>query len=211
MLRAHPLVRFPAGKEVNFWGSPLQRGFDWYSESMADDDPALAMGEISVGYVGLPLGRIRDLRTHYPDVRLFLHVRHPVERAWSLAKMRIREAGRDLDSLSTAELTDYLFRDRNIENGDYAAALDRWLSVFPAEQMLVSRFEDITGDPRSAFERLCAHIGVGAAPEVIDESLEPRRRKPPERPLPDGLRDMLAKLYDESLRRFRDVYGIDYT
>jgi len=211
VLRSHPLIRFPAGKEVNFWGNPRHRGLDWYRTAMADDDPGLAMGEISVGYVMLPLARVRELRANYPEVRLFLHVRNPVDRAWSLAKMRIRDAGRDLDALTVADLSDHLFGERNIEHGDYAAILDRWLSVFPAEQMLVSRFEDITGDPSAAFERLCGHLQVGAAPEVIDESLEPRRKKRAERPLPDGLREMLNKLYAEPMRRFRDIYGIDYT
>jgi hypothetical protein len=211
VLQAHPQVRFPAGKEVNFWSKPSNKGYDWYAESMADHDPSVVMGEISVMYMSLGLQHIADMRNRYPDVRLFLHVRHPVDRAWSRAKMIAREEHLDLDALSDAELLGLLMRGKNFANGDYAATLDRWLSVFPAEQLLISRFDEITARPHDAFTRLCHHIGIEATPDVLAATDRSPHRKRKERPLPEGLRTTLTRLYAEPMRRFRDEYGIDFT
>lgn len=211
MLQQHPQVRFPAGKEVNFWVNPAERGLDEYRITMAEDDPSLAMGEISVGYVHLSRRRIRAMRDFAPDVRLFINVRHPVDRAWSRARMRIREAGLDIDTMPDAALMEYVFGGSSIPSGDYASVLDRWLSVFPAEQLLITSFDDIAQRPEWVMQRLCAHLGLETIASAIPGA--PRRTSAgaPARRLPDGLRTMLGTVYAEPMRRFRDEYSIDFT
>jgi hypothetical protein len=213
VLSRHPNVDFPAGKEVNFWLGPRDRGgLEWYARTMADDDPSVAAGEISVVYDRMSSMRIRNLRRHYPDVRLFLNVRHPVDRAWSRAKMRIRDEKRNLATMTDSEVMPYVFDRSNIEHGDYATNLDRWLEVFPREQLRVVLFDDIAADPSQAMEDLCGHIGVDFEPLRRSRALIRKRvRTAPERPLPDGIRTMLEHLYAEPMTRFRDRYGIDFT
>lgn len=211
VLRSHPAVSFPAKKEVNFWVGPAPRDMAWYRTTMGEDDAATCCGEISVSYVRLPTSRIRELRAHAPDVRLFLNVRHPVDRAWSRARMRARVKGIDLFALTDGELVQLIFGDHNIESGDYAAALDRWLSVFPAEQLLVTEFDDVVARPEWVIDRLCRHLGLD--PELLSSRRATSSKRPsvPERPLPAGVRSVLTSVYAEPMRRFRDQYGIDYT
>ena len=100
----------------------------------------------------------------------------------------------------------------NIEHGDYATNLDRWLEVFPTEQLLVVKFDVIAADSPGAIERLCGHLGVDFEPLRLHRSLiRTRVRTEPERPRPDGIRTMLEHLYAEPAARLRDEYGIDYT
>lgn len=212
VLRSHPVVSFPAKKEVNFWVNPAGRDPGWYRATMGEDDPSVWCGEISVSYVGLPVARIRELREYAPDVRLFLNVRHPVDRAWSRARMRIREQGLDPAALSDGALVELVFGSKNFARGDYAAALDRWLSVFPAEQMLITQFDDIVTRSPWVVDRLCRHLGLDPA-GVAHRGARASKGAPVSlpRPLPDGIREMLTLLYAEPMRRFRDQYSIDFT
>ena len=213
VLGRHPLVSFPEGKEVNFWMHPSQRGLEWYDEAMARHDSTRWMGEISVAYVHMDVGQIEALRAHSPHVPLFLHVRHPVDRAWSLARMRIRLSGLDVIGMSEVALMEFVFTSANIEAGDYAQTLARWLSVFPAEQLLITKFDDIQSRPEWVIERLCGHLGLDSAPLLSRSDAHFLGSKPSTstRPVPPGIGEMLSKLYAEPMRRFRDEYGIDYT
>lgn len=211
VLDCHPQVHFPAGKEVNFWTKPAPRDMVWYDEMMVASDATVISGEISVSYVHLSVESIRQLQAYAPDVRLFMNVRHPVDRAWSRAKMLIRQQGATLADLSDEQLMESVFGRKNIQTGDYAATLDRWLSVFPAEQMLITQFDDVAMQPAVAIERLQRHLGVGVDQQVASALQNPQPTTTENRPLPGGIRDMLAKLYDEPTRRLRDQYDIDYT
>jgi len=211
VLASHPLVRFPAGKEVNFWNKSAPRDMVWYDEVMAAADSTVVAGEISVSYVHIGVASIRELQEYSPDVRLFMNVRHPVDRAWSRAKMHVRKQGAALADLSEAQLMENVFGGKNVKTGDYATTLDRWLSVFPSEQMLITRFDDVATQPALAIGRLQSHLGIVAdqPPASAAEADVPQSTE--NRPLPSGIRDMLVKLYAEPTRRFRDQYGIDYT
>lgn len=211
VLRSHPTVSFPAKKEVNFWIGP-QRDLAWYRSTMGEDDPTAFCGEISVSYVRLSVRRIREIHSHAPDVRLFLNVRHPVDRAWSRARMRARVNGIDLFTLTDGELFQLVFGDQNVESGDYSAALDRWLSVFPAEQLLVTQFDDVVARPQWVIDRLCRHLDLDPALLASRRAAASKSKPPiPERSLPAGLRTVLTQVYAEPMRRLRDQYGIDYT
>lgn len=211
VLGGHPQVQFPAGKEVNFWSKTSPRDMAWYRGVMMEDDPSVVAGEISVSYVHLSVATMRELQEHSPDVRLFLNVRHPVDRAWSRAKMRVREQGAVLADHTDAQLMEYVFGGNNVAAGDYATTLARWASVFPPEQMLITRFDDVASRPAWVIERLLGHIGIDPDEQVSTIAQRSRRPATPDRPLPDGIREMLVKLYAEPMRRLRDEYDIDYT
>ena len=215
VLDAHPGLHFPAKKEVNFWSNPSGRDLQWYSATMAEHDPDRWCGEISVSYVGLSRSRIQALHRYAPDVRLLLNVRHPVDRAWSHARMRLREQGLDPTRMSDGELFPFVFAGVNVERGDYASALDRWLSVFPADQLLVTRFDDVVRRPDWVIRQLCGHLGVDTPATLLRRFGTPHSPKRSSvaatRPLPAGFREMLTRLYAVSTERLRDHYGIDYT
>ncbi len=212
VLGTHPDVRLPERKELNFWSRLNTLTFEWYANAVADHEPEVVMGDISPGYLRLPQRSIVVLRARYPDVRIFLNVRHPVDRVWSRAKHLIREQRLVLAEMSEAELEPFVFQPNSVDASDYATHLERWLSVFPAEQILVSRFEQIIGDPHVYFARLCEHIGIDDEPLRIDHRREPRSAaKALERPLPAQFSARLYELLDEPMMRFRDRFGIDYT
>ena len=186
VLVTHPAVLFPGGKELNFWNSPQKRGgLEWYREAMRDDDPAVAGGEISPNYTLMSLTNIRQIHAAYPEARLFFNVRHPVDRVWSRCRHLIHDARLDLDSMSLEALGHFVFRPNDFAIGDYAAVLDRWLSVFPREQVLLSQFETFIREPEPYVTSLARHLDIDPAPLLQSVSRQGTKGRSSYRPMPD--------------------------
>jgi Sulfotransferase domain len=139
-------------------------------------------GEASPYYVWDPriAARVYEVA---PQVKAIMLVRDPVERAWSHYLER-KENG--VEPLSFAEALEaeadrtegerdrmladpsyhstahdwYTYRSR----GCYLPQIQNWLSVFPAEQLLILRSEDLYADVQSVFDQACAFLGVDQSP-----------------------------------------------
>ena len=53
MLRDHPEIAFPAGKEVHFWDRARERGVDWWLSLFPPAPPGVRQGEITPAYAVL--------------------------------------------------------------------------------------------------------------------------------------------------------------
>ncbi len=102
-LLRHPQVAFPRGKELHYWNRRrLPLPDEWVqrlqpaSRQTADGRP-IRTGEITPAYAILPESRIGAIREVCPEIRLFMSLRNPIERAWSAALMRLARAGRRLE------------------------------------------------------------------------------------------------------------------
>jgi hypothetical protein len=70
----------------------------------------------------------------------------------------------------------YTYRAR----GRYAEQLERWLAVFPREQLLVMPSDDLGGDANAAYAEVLRFLGAGphsldAYPRVFERQYEPMR------------------------------------
>jgi hypothetical protein len=166
-LYEHPRVCMPR-KEINFFSREpnWRRGFGWYEEIFGECPPDAVSGEFSTSYLTAPdaAARIRD---RYPQVRLVVSLRSPVDRAYSsylndiVAGVVPRERGFQ-EALD--EHPEYL------DVGRYAGHLRRYLELFPREQLLVSIFEDSRQDPLGAIQEVYRFLGVdsGFRPSMLD-------------------------------------------
>jgi len=134
--------------------------------------------EATPDYLFHPLAPAR-VATDLPDCRLVVLLREPAARArshWqhmtrigfehlSFADALDAERERtesDLARLVAGEpvvvgpLLRYSYRAR----GYYADQLERWLAVFPAEQLLVLRSEDLFRDPGATLSRVEQYVGL---------------------------------------------------
>ena len=209
-LRQHPCLSFPLGKEAHFWN----REFDdpsiaTYLASFGGSD--CIAGEITPAYAMLPVERIRRIYACNPELRLIYLIRNPVERAWSSALMALQRAEMTIDEASDQWFIDHFRSAGSRRRGDYAACLDRWLDVFPAEQLLVLRFEQVREAPEALLNRCFEHLGVAPQPTDL---LQARGCRQPvftgsgALPRP-SLLPILRELYREPLQRLAGRYGMN--
>lgn len=224
-LGEHPDLQLPAAKEVHFFDD--ETGVDWarpdyggYHRAFGRDEGRI-MGEATPIYVYWPPSLERIAR-YNPAMRLILIFRDPRLRAWSHWRMerargwetepfgwcirqgRARVASGDPAAPGAHRVHSY------VERGFYGAQLARVYELFPREQVLLLRSEDLKRDPDGALARVCRHIDV--AP--FTHPLRPREvnvsalADAPSRPEPEDM-TFLAELFRDDLDRFADLSGLD--
>ena len=231
-LREHPALTGPAWKEVSFFDRHFWRSEAWYRgnfpnkislraiRARAGIDPII--GEASPSYVFHPQAPERAAAL-VPDARLIVLVRNPVDRALShyhhevalgreplpfeqaLDDEETRMAG-ELERMRDPRYFSHAWWNFTYQaRGRYAEQLERWLELFPHEQLLVIPSEDLLQRPREThahvldFLRAPPHE-LAAYPRIFER----------EYPAMDSAtRDRLREHFAEPNRRLYEILGRD--
>jgi LPS sulfotransferase NodH len=211
MLRRHPEIRFPGGKEIHFWNAHRARGVEWYRELFAGGEPGVRQGEITPAYAMLEAAVIREIRALNPALRVIYILRNPLERAWSGALMALERAEMTIEEASDAWFIDH-FRSRGSQQrGDYETCLRTWHAVFDPAAVLVLRYEALGAEPRAFVQACCRHIGVDAAfyAGAAGEVLEQRVFAGPGHPVRESLLPALREIYRPRIASLAAYLGAD--
>lgn len=208
-LNNHPDISFPAGKEVHFWDAYYRNGIDWYHSLFSE---GRCNGDITPAYAILPLDRIREIYHYFPSVRIIYLMRNPIERAWSSARMALRRAEMEISEASTQWFIDHFKSQGSMQRGDYANCLKNWMTVYPRESFLVSRYEAIMQDPVDLANRILNHIG-------LDEFFSESHRQKLSRPVFEGYKSamqlellkVLQQLYADKIDALSELLEADFS
>jgi hypothetical protein len=184
-LGEEPGLSLSTAKEIHFFDD---EGQDWvapdysaYHANFAADD-GRPRGEATPIYLYWP-NSLERIAAYNPAMKLIVMLRDPVERAWSHWKMEfargaetqpfawcIREGRQRLfDAESWGVHREFSY----VERGFYAEQLARTFDLFPRDQVLVERAEDLRAAPGPVLERVRAFLGLppGAAPAAREVHL----------------------------------------
>ena len=220
-LGQHPGVFLPPTKETHFFrrpprvGGPEDRPFEHLTRHYDTARPGQLLGDATPIYLYWPHA-LDLLRDHNPDLRLIVSLRHPVVRGWSAWSME-RRRGRETLSFSDAirhgrqRVADaphgvhliYAY----VERGFYSAQIERLLSLFPRQQVLFLRNDEIApGSP--VLQRLQAFLGLDPIRLTpITENVNPSSLDPSEAEREDFA--YLQELYADDIRLTGELTGLD--
>lgn len=169
-------IALPAEKELHFFDDEAQ---DWAAPNYAAyharfPEPAgRPCGEATPIYTYWP-NSLERVCAYNPAMKLIMVLRDPVQRAWSHWRMEyargpetepfawcVRE-GRQ--RLFAAEPWGHHREFSYVERGFYAEQVERLLGLFPREQLLFLRSDELRGDPADALARVRAFLGLPQAP-----------------------------------------------
>jgi hypothetical protein len=155
-LSEHPSVFVPFKKEIHFFDSHYDRGQAFYESFFDDAGQAEAVGEATPAYLHKPEVAER-LHAMLPNARLIVSLRNPVERVYSRYwKSRGRYSENENLTFEEKLASKPLF----IEEGFYIDHLERYLALFPREQMLFLFFDDLKSNPERFMADIYRFIGV---------------------------------------------------
>ncbi len=171
-LGLHPEISISSPKELNFFIAERNwpRGVDWYR---ARFDPAAAVRvEASPNYTAYPQhkGVPERMAEVVPDARLLYIVRDPIDRIaahWVHNYSKGRHHGQ-LEAILKPN-TSYIDRSR------YAMQLERFLAVYPREQVLVLENEDLRARRAETLRKVFEF--AGADPGFTDRRFASVRHK----------------------------------
>ena len=166
-LREHPQVFLPSKKQSYFFDRNYDKGMDWFMERFEGIKPSqIAVGEIATGYC-LPES-VPRMAKHFPDVKLLMVMRNPIDRAYSNYQSRKSECG--WTSFEQAIEVD----EDLLERGKYADQIDALLEHYPQEQLKLLLYDDLHEDDRSFLTSILEFIGVESE---FDSKLFGQRKK----------------------------------
>jgi len=220
-LRWHPAITGPSWKEVSFFDRHWWRGESWYRGQFPLRSGGRLVGEASPSYLFHPLAPQR-VHALVPGARLIAVLRNPVDRAYSHYQHEVSlgreplsfEAALAAEEERTRGEVERLVADPRafsaawwdhtyVARGMYAEQLARWLAVFPPEQLLVMRSEDLGEHPDTTYREILSFLG--APPHSLQEY--PRVFERVYAPMAGDTRRMLVETFAEPNRQLAALLG----
>jgi hypothetical protein len=196
LLRTHPQLHLPEGKELPYFVTPEHAYYDsadaFFAEAFRKREPGQRCGTVTPQYLyGTLLGNSEAtlpdetaipgrIREAYPEAKLIAILRDPVARARSYHRMsRMRGHEERPFDVAISELLEpgALAESRaqpNVGNsyvvlGEYGRLLRGYFDVFPREQLLVLFHEELEHDPAATCATVFAFLEVD--PDFIPPNL----------------------------------------
>jgi hypothetical protein len=185
----HPSIAPIYIKEPHFFDIHYKKGLAWYRSHFATAFEKLAVervrrldfitGEASPYYMAHPLAPARVAKL-LPHVKLIIVLRNPVDRAYSQYQHQRRQPG--VEPLSFEEAIDreeerlageekklvesphyFSFNHRHysyLTRGRYIEQIPAWMKLFPREQFLFLKSEDLYRDPSAVLRESFQFLNV---------------------------------------------------
>lgn len=162
-LSEHPEVCMADPKEPAFFtNGNREKGFRWYANHFAHCSGEKLRGEISPAYL-VRKEAPRLIHEAYPDVKLIISLRDPVERFISACNFKYSLGRYNTLDFSGDVETAY---EPDIRRGRYYRHLSRFLEYFNRDQIFPVFYEDIKKDPIAFMQNIFRFLGV-------DDTFEP--------------------------------------
>jgi len=220
----HPKVAPASSKEIHYFDFNFDKELDWYQSQFADVAPDIITGEGSPYYLYHPLvaPRLYDL---YPEVKLIILLRNPVERAIShyYWEVRIGCESLSLPEAIAAESTRLAGENEKIVNDGtyysfnhqhysylarsiYVEQLLNWMKFFPREQFLILKSEDFFNSPPATMQKVEQFLEL--PPHKLDEYIPYNQNDYP--PVNEAIYRELTEYFRPYNRRLSEELGIDF-
>lgn len=141
-------------KETRFFDTYYSKGLRWYCAHFDRSAFSLPLGEVCPTYFYSEQARTR-IAELVPDMRIICTLRDPVERIFSLYRIK-RAYGAPLRSLDEALLCD----PELMESSRYVFHLSRWQALFGDKNVLITIYDDLVWDPQAYIDRIVDFIGI---------------------------------------------------
>ncbi|QTN38483.1 sulfotransferase [Cryomorphaceae bacterium] len=180
-LAQHPDVGLSFPKELHYFNdrfayynpqkskyAPDLRGY-WSHFKHASNQKVL--GEFSVHYLFDPVAAER-IHRHFPDVKLIVCHRDPVERAysqWTWSHFHKKQESRSFEEVMATE-------GELIERGLYFQNIQPYLELFSEDQFLYLSLKDIRQNPEDTLSRIADFLELSPFPSDIDLSSRNRAK-----------------------------------
>lgn len=200
-LNLHPNIMGAVGKEVKFFDCNYRRGLNWYQgffprKETLTESKAITI-EASPYYFFHPLAA-RRIYEHFPQMKIIITLRNPVNRAYSHYRMNYDlgvetlptfEAAIEAEETRLAGEEEKIIADDRYPlfnhmhlsyqaQGLYVDQLERWFGVFPREQIMVINSEEFFTEMPKVFDEMIDFLDLPAWELTTTRNANPRKYQP---------------------------------
>jgi len=175
-LRKHPDVFIPKQKEIHYFNefqNPIYQNvrnhyrdkpIDWYHSFFKGANPNQKVGEFTVLYFESE-NCAQDIFSYNPNVKIIISLRNPIDKALSFFQFAIQKGIYSPKTIfeDLIESDDYILR-----NGLYAEGLERYMKVFPKNQIHLAIHDHLVADPQSYYDSILGFLDLAEhSPDTI--------------------------------------------
>ena len=206
-LRHHPDIFISEEKELHYFDLQYHRSLRYYAGHFAKANNQVK-GEVTPAYAILNPEKIRFIQKVMPDLRLIYIMRNPIDRDWSHACMNlVTLPKKNLEDIRKDEFVAHFGSHRSRARGDYEQCIDRWLSSFSEDQLLIEFFDDIAKQPQQLLERVFDHLHVTRSVDWTRFPIGEKIFSGNTTPIPKELREILAEMYANDIDALYQRFG----
>ncbi len=167
VLSEHESVTTNEAKELNFFTANYDRGYTWYESCFADSPSGNLCGECSPTYF-FSSDAPRRARDYNKDLKLICILRDPIGRVFSNHLHEIRKGH---IAPSTSVEAGLARNPAYVQQSQYKANLENWLTYFDRDALLVLFSEEVAANPDESYDQICKHLGIspGSGSDSISE------------------------------------------
>lgn len=199
-LRCHHQLFLPDRKELNyfnnnyrFYGFPLT----YYASYFEGSDKT--KGEVTP-CENLPIERIKFLHKVMPQLKVILILRNPVERAWSAILMHLLSAQKKrFDDLKEPDYMNLLNNSDILSKGEYQTILTNWRSVFSAEQLHISFYDNLQANPELFLKDIFKFLNIEQNVDWNEFPVKDVIHKSSNFQIPERIKNYLTDQYKDSI------------
>lgn len=166
-------------------------------------------GDISPGYYDLDEAIIREVAQRFPNIKIVLMVREPLERVWSHIAMRFREGHFDGQLLGDLNAFAEWFTASEVRRACFATEVaTNWKRFAPQIAFRHFFFDDVESAPDRVRSEIICYLG--GDPRKRSGKLSPdynRKAGAPKPPFPSPIRSFLLDELAEEIRACAAVFG----
>lgn len=171
-LTKHPLVLPAVNKELHFFNLNFHKGIDWYLSQFPaiPEQHNFATGEATPNYI-YSAEAASKLFSYFPKIKLIAILRNPVERAVSHYYM-LKQQGiekrsfKKVIAVETKRLQKIInkspisadalrsIKPKYLSFGLYLYFIQEWMNIFPREQFLILKSEDMYENPAATTKKV---------------------------------------------------------
>src|SRR6266568_4357611 len=166
----HPNIAPIYVKEPHFFDIYYHKGLGWYRSHFPTavekyyarcvEKHDLITGEASPYYLFHPSAAQRVAKT-LPKAKLIALLRNPIDRAYSQYQHQLRQPGEEERLRQNEKYASFNHRHYSyLARSTYINQLPAWLDIFPREQLLILKSEDLYADPASIVKQTLEHLSV---------------------------------------------------
>jgi len=164
-------------KEIHYFSKYFEKGYNWYNNYFVHYSDQIAVGEIcpTYFYTDHYPGVAERIYLSYPDIKIILILRHPIEKAYSDYRMFLR-AGKVSDKIESVLIPGW----EHIETAKYYHHLSAYLKYFPKNNIHILFYDDLLSDPYSFIKTFFNIIGVDDSfvPTLVNQKYHVTKDRP---------------------------------
>lgn len=178
----HPKIIHCREKEIKFFSndSLYNLGIQWYLSNFPPipENSGYMTGEASPNYVMGGLRTAQRVFDAFPDMKLIVILRNPIKRALSHYYFALKRGAkyRTFEEVISIDIKRFEKKIKKVDNitnmdlfsgavlsGLYVYPLKQWMQIFPREQFLILKNEDLAKDTSATMNKVFEFLGVSTS------------------------------------------------